>query len=223
MAESFVQLPADGAGKKLRTYNKDGAGASPGSHDQYVIPTTERKVTGIYRAASFRLPGAASSPTNLVTIQNTTGASSLVAVRRVAVDVAVSAATADLVQKYIRLFIYTGVTPTGGTLATKHKLDSTYAASQSNTEIRFPASADGTASAITHALPSGNPAAQQAHPLAMTAVGQWVTDDLEIQPYDRPPLILRAGETLLVAMIGNSATDRHYVVKVIWEEFTYTA
>ena len=54
MAESNVQPPADGSGKRLRTYNKDAGGVSPGLHDQYVIATTERKVTGIYRAASFR-------------------------------------------------------------------------------------------------------------------------------------------------------------------------
>ena len=215
MAESFIQLPADSTGKKLRTYEKGTAG-----HDQYVIPTTERKLVGVYAAASFRLVGAAASPTNLLTIQNTTGAANLVAVRRIAVDVSDSATTADLVQKYVRLWHLTGVTPTGGTLATKHKFDSVDAASQANTEVRFPASADGTASAITHALPTTNPMREQAHPIVLTGAGQWLTDDLEVQRVTDPPLILRATETLLVAIVGNSATHLHYTVKVAFEEFT---
>ncbi len=171
-----------------------------------------------YAAASFRLAGAASSPTNLLTIENTTGATRVVSIRYLSLDVLTSAVTADLVSKLIRYWHLTGVTPTGGTAATKHKLDSAYAASQANTVVRMAASADGTASAITHAAPSGTPARSAAHPLTLTGVGQYVTQPLVLQAFSDTPLVLRAAETGLLSLVGNSATHLHYTVNIVWEE-----
>lgn len=214
MAEAFIQLPTDSTGKKIRTYDK----GTPG-HDQYVIPTTERKVDGTYMAAGFRQVATAATNINLCTIQNTTGATKLVAIRRLAVDVQQTAAYTA--QSYVSYYHLTGVTPTGGTLATKHKMDSSFAASQANTEIRMGASADGTNTVPAHALPAGNSARRQAVPLLITAVGQWLTDDLEIIKFDQPPLILRANETGLIVLTGGSQViTNHYAVKIIFEEFT---
>ncbi len=171
-----------------------------------------------YAASSFRLPGATTTPTNLCTVQNTTGSTKLVKVEFLAVHVTASAATADTVPKYFRYFHLTGVNPTGGTLATKHKTDSADVASAANTEVRFAASADGTASAIAHALPAGNPALEMAHPQIITAVGVMETNPLILQDWAAPPMVLRAGETGLLVMVGASAGHLHYTVEVIWEE-----
>lgn len=216
MGLSYVQLPVDGAGKKLRTYDYGAEG-----HLQYVIAQeSERKVNGVYAAASFRQVGAASSPINLCTIHVTASPTYLVAVRRIAVDVSVSATTAYLVNSYVRMFRGSTV-PSGGTDATKHAKDSTDTPSQANTVVKFGASADGTNSAITYALPSGNPMREQAFPAILTGVGQWLTDDLELQKFSQEPIILRGGESILIASVGNLATHLHLTTKVVFEEFTY--
>jgi len=173
-----------------------------------------------YAAASFRMVGAATTPTNLCTVQNTAGSTRILKLDYVAVYVSASVATADLVTKYLRYWHLTGVTPTGGTLATKHKTDSVDAASVANVEVRFPASADGTNTVIAHALPATTPAVEAAHPQILTAVGVMETNPLILHDYNAPPFTLRAGETGLVAMVGASAAHLHYVVEVVWEETT---
>ncbi len=205
-----------GSGATIATHLADG------KEFQAVVVADENGYLSLptYMAASYRIAGLASTPQNLMTIENTTGASKVVAIRRIAVDVSVSAVTAYLLTTYARLWHVTGVTPTGGTQPAKTSTDSAEVASQANTIIRFGSSADGTASAITHALPARSPDRSQAHPTLLTGVGQWLTDDLELMKFDMPPLILRAGQTLLLALSGaNSAATLHYTVKVIWQEF----
>ncbi len=239
MARAQIQLPADGAGKSVLAFDFTEAGApAPNAgvrHAQGAVVCdasgTAAKVNAdgslqttdspraAYMASSFRLPGLAATPMNLLTIENTAGAAKAVQVRRIAIDVSVSAVTAYMLGSYFRLWHRTGVTPTGGTQPAKTAMDSADAASQANTIIRFPASADGTASAIVHALPARSPDRAQAHPQILTGASGWFPTDYELHDYAKPPLELRAGESLLVAIAGaNSAVNFHYGLKVIWEE-----
>ncbi len=219
MAESFVQLPPDGTGKKQRTYEKSTAG-----HDAYAIYGEEFRITGRYTATSFRIVGTAVVPALLATIQNTAGAANIIALRSVTVDQSKHSTSVQLTaQFYFAYHHLTGVTPTGGTLATMHKIDSASPASQANTEIRFGASADGTNTLITHAAPTTNPAARQCSPKAFTASpeGQWTNDDFALWEEGRPPLLLRAGETGLVQVEGAAwYAGASAVVTVTWDEVT---
>lgn len=183
------------------------------------------KGVGEYMAASFRLAGTATTPINLLTIENTAGSPRRVEIRRIAIDVSVSSfAAAYTLQSYFRLWHRTGVTPTGGTQPAKTSLNITEAASGANVVVRFPASADGTATAITHALPARSPDRAQAHPQFFwsTAAGfaAWYPNDYELHDYAKPPLVLMAGDTLLVAIAGAASSAAfNYGMKVIWEEF----
>jgi hypothetical protein len=217
MPESFIQVPPNSSGLKMRTRQRT-VGANT-VEEQYVIPIGERVVSFEGAIGTFRVPGSAATPQNLLSVENTAGSAVLLGIRRIAVDVQVSATTAAMINTYIRLFRGTTV-PTGGTTHTKHSFDSTES-SAANVVVRGPASADGTATAITYALPSGNPMREQALPGIMTGVGQWLTDDLDMWKYDYPPLILRAGESILVAATAVAIPAHiHLTTKIIWEEFT---
>jgi hypothetical protein len=210
------KLPAEGSGQAVDYYREGAAATDPAR--PYVIPTVDRIVSGRFSAATFRIPGTASSPINLLAMRNG-GASPLVAIRAIDVEVEVNAVTAYLINSAIRLFKGT-TDPTGGTAVTKTSLDSTDTASSANVELVQGASADGTASAITYALPTANPLNSESVPKVLTGVGQWLTDDLKLWEYDWPPIILRNTESILVASVGNLGTTLGLYVKILWEEFT---
>ena len=179
--------------------------------------------SGIYGCGSFRVPGTATTnPLNLATITNNAGAKTIY-LRRISVDLSTSAAATDLVSGSFRIWPNTGVTPSGGTAPTKQKYDSAYATSQAATQILFGASADGTSTAITHALPGSTPLRETFRDSVMTAVGvQGSRTDFVLLGWDSPPIAVRSGETTLVAMVPTNGADvatRMYIVMLVWEEF----
>lgn len=218
MAESAIQLPPDGTGKKLRTYDK----GAPG-HDQYVIPTSERKVSFRGKFASFLIPGSAATPQNLLSVENAVGSGVLVAVRELKVFTSMTAASAV---RSPNLSVYRITTaPTGGTVATKASMDSGEASSASVT-VRGGASADGTASAITATAAGARlhgAFANRLHTLA-GVVNDQLPAELISQARDGQDLILRAGEFMLLQLAVAAAADniatRFFLVDVEWDEFT---
>jgi len=218
MAEGIIALPPDSTGKKLRSRERT-VGANS-VHEQYVIPTSERVDTFDGFAATFRVQGTATTPINMLTVENTTGSAVLVGIKRISVDISASAVTAYMLQSIFRLYRTTTV-PTGGTVVSKFGVESTQA-SAANVIIRGPASADGTASVITHALPAGTPMRSSVHPGIFTGVGQWDPVDVHLWNFDLAPLTVRPGECVLLALAGGaaSATNFGYTVKAIWEEYT---
>jgi hypothetical protein len=206
-------------------YDAAGALLGTGANPIITTATTSDLVpgsVGTYSAASFRIAGVAATSQVLMTLRNNAGARDI-AIRRLAIDVSYSAAAVDLVQAYFRYWGNTGVTPSGGAAATKHKLDSEYPDSQAATELLFAASGDGVAATITHATPGSNPTREQAKANILTAVGTVPNiNDYELINYSQHPLLVRTGETACLILVG-SAVDvvtRHYTVKTIWEEFT---
>jgi len=182
----------------------------------------ESGYVGTYAAASWRTVGTVATAQPLMTIVNNAGARAI-AIRRLTVDVNVSAAAAFLTQAYFRFWLNTGVTPSGGAAPTKHPLRSSYSASMAATEILFASSADGTAAAITHATPAATPTREQAQTNVLTAVGQYISDgDIEVVTFDQHPLYVLTGETAALILIcsANNIATNHYTVKIIWEEFT---
>jgi hypothetical protein len=224
MPESFVQYPAASTGLKSRARQRVvGANTIQESHQ---VPPQEpmddaRVVSYRGRFASFRLAGSAANPINLFTLYNNS-ASVLVALTRLSVDVQYSTNAAYILNGYIRLWRGTTV-PSGGTALAKHTTDTTKSSDANVTLLGPTASDGGAATPITYATPSTNPMCSQAEPqsFASTSVGQWLTDDMEMWSESESPLILRQGESILVAHHGaNSATHMHYTVKGYFEEFT---
>jgi hypothetical protein len=176
-------------------------------------------VEGNYVASSFRLTGTATTPINLATIRNQPWSNTIVALRRLAVDVNASGAVAYLLQSYFRLWLDTGVIPSGGVQADKVALKGVPSAR--TTEVLFAASADGVAAPIVHPVPTDEPARSNSHPQIFSNVSYtWFPTDFQLQRSGWEPLILRPGQTALLALHGaNSAAHFHYVVKMQWDEF----
>lgn len=215
MGESVIQVSPNSTGAKVRTRQR--VVGSNTVEEQYVIPTTDRVVSARVSVSTFRIAGLASTPHNLFTLENTSGSSVLVAIRRLTIQEIGTAASAVLTT--FRTFKGTTV-PTGGTTLTKTTWDS-LDSSAANVVARGAASADGTASAITYALPAGTPLWTQFISTMVTS-GVYLGVDQSLLPVlaEENPVILRAAQSILVAAVTASLTTKHYVVNCMWEEFT---
>lgn len=174
---------------------------------------------GTYMESSWRIVGTTATQHALATVYN--NSARVCRIRRLAVDVSVSGATAYLGSAYFRYFHNTGVTPSGGTAPTqKTPIDSNMASSAGGVAVAFAASADGTASAITHAFPTRTPDREQALPNLVTAVGEWAPADFEIVKFEQVPLVLRGGEVGLLMVAGASVSHYHYGIKLWHDEWS---
>ena len=215
MADSFIQLPADSTGKKLHTYDL----GTPG-HDQYVIPTRPGITSAQVMVSTFRIAGSASANHNLFYVENAAGSSVLMRVRRLTAQIE---STAVLVTLAPSLMTYkvTSSLATGGTASTKHLFDSADSSSAS-CKAHGAASADGTGSTITWSVAAGTPGWRQFSMRLHTAVGQVLFPDNPLIPTlcDDDPVILRAGQQLVVQVNIAYATTAHYIINCQWDEFT---
>lgn len=219
MAESAIQLPADGSGKKLRTYDK----GAPG-HDQYVIPTTERNVTFRGSAATFRTPGrAGTAGQKLFAIHNATGSTVLVSVKSIDIDaVATVVKAVTVLPPVVRLHRFT-VLPTNGTAAPKVAED-TALTSNASVVCLGDASADGTstASGLTVTIPASNIVTQQFAPRLITAAGYEMQDEMKFLLDGE--VVLRALQGLAVELVYTLATQNpitdQWTVTARFEEYT---
>lgn len=209
--DNFIQLPPNSTGVRQRTFKRGALTDDP--HDMYVIPTSPRIVSNEVKFTSWRTVASAATPHNLLSIENTTGSAVLVAVRELAVEIQVNAVTAMLVAADVKLFRGTTV-PTGGTVLTQHQLDTADTVSPANVVVRGATASDGgAATAITYALPATNPMYAQSVSKILTGVGQWVTDDQRFIQRDEDPLILRAGQSLLLVVVGIVPAHYFYTAK----------
>jgi len=186
--------------------------------EQYVIPISERVASYKGMAASFRIAGLATASHNLVTIFNATGSTTLVALRRLTIqidDTGVSLAVAPVMQG-ARL----AAAPTGGTALTKVPFDTTLTANASVTLLQATTADGAAATAIT--ATAGVRAWSDFKMRAATAVGQFLFPDEGLIPglCETEPIILRAGEGFLAQMVTASVTTSSYLVNIMWEEFS---
>jgi hypothetical protein len=218
--DGFVQLPNDGAGKSLRTFDR-----GSNLHDQYVIPTDPRIVSYLGRAATFRIPGrAGTTGQRIAAIHNATGSTKLVNVRRIIVDLNMTVVKAvTVIPPIIRVQRFTAV-PTNGTALAKVSLDTALSSNASITCWQD-ASADGTSSgtALTITLPANQTVVQEFAPRLITAVGYEPADRI-IFLEDTPFLVLRALEGIAVELsysnaAANPVTDL-WTVQFEWEEYS---
>ena len=221
MPESFIQLPADSTGKKLRSYDK----GTPG-HDQYVIQTDERLISYRGRVATKRTPGRAGTVgAKLFALHNATGSTILVDVEKITVDFTATVIKAvTVLPPMIRLWRIT-VLPTNGTALTKVPEDSALSSSASVT-VFGDASADGTlsASALTATLPANTVITQEYAPRMITAAGFELMDRAEFLQDSDEKITLRALEGIVVfadyvLATQNAATDM-WIVSCRWKEYT---
>lgn len=215
MPESYVQVPPQSTGLKLHTRQRT-VGANT-VEDQFVIPIQDRVVSGRVLASTFRIPGLTTTPHNLFTIENGAASAVLVGLRSLWLEAIGSAASVLL--PTFRFFKGT-TTPSGGTASTKSLFDSA-GASDANVVARGAASADGTASAITYALPAGTPAWQTFWtPMVTSGVYPSIPYPLIPEVCRDDPVIIRPGQSILVAVVTAAVITNHYLVNAMWDEFT---
>lgn len=216
------QINEDGVDKQIQRVVLSNSSGEEVINNQLPLLANSK---GAYATSSFRMVGQIAAPANvlpfpapLMTVRN--DGTTPKAIRRLAVEVLHSAAAVDLALGSFRLFVNTGVTPSGGALADLSKLDTNYPNMESGFEVRFGATADGVNSVITHGIPPINPSRQQTRTAIFTAVGVMPQIDYELINYSQHPVIIQPGETC--ALILTSALidviTRHYVVKAIFED-----
>ncbi len=190
--------------------------------EQYIIPISERVASFKGMAGSFRTVGNAASPQNLLTIENAAGSSVLVALRRITVQMDATAVLVAVSCQYKTA--RTTAVPSAGTALTKVSFDSAQSSASQVTVRGATASDGGAATAIT--ATAGSTGWHQFAPRMHTLVGQVLMEDQSLLPtlVAEDPIILRAGEAIVVQVINataaNNASTNNYLVNVMWEEFT---
>ncbi len=218
MPKGFVQLPADSTGKKLRTEDRGTEG-----HDQIVVLAGGRNTTNTGLTTTWRTIGAAALTQNLFAISNASGSSTLIAVRRLGVQLDHTAILAAVMPQ-IKAFRITAGIAAGGTLLDKKQLDTTEVENASVTVRGATATDGGAATAITGTLDTGA-IWQQFGSRMHTAVGQIIATDNNVLPQliEGDPLILRANQALVVQVAATATTSNpatnHWFVQCVWDEF----
>lgn len=224
MGNSYVRVPPDSTGKKLRTRQRT-VGADT-VEEQYVIQQNEKVVSFHGKAATFKTPGrGGTTGQKLFAIHNATGSGVLVDVRKIGVDVINTAVRAITVQPaLIRLWRFTAV-PTNGNAVPQVPMDTALSSAAAVTTWGD-ASADNTlsASALAVTLPASNMLHQEYGPRNFTAVGQEAADRVEMLESEEAVVRLRALEGVCVFLdytvaTWNPATD-FWTATCEWIEYT---
>lgn len=168
-------------------------------------------------AATFRMPGNATSRQTLFVLQNT-GTNRVVRVRRVVLQADTTGALLAIMPllKLCRIASYTG-----GQALTKVAWDVT--ASHADIQARGRNTSDGGGQTDIVATPGETLWQQYATRLA-TAVGQIIGDDQNIAPMviETDPIVLRQNQGLLVYLEAAAGTSNpntmHYFVQAAWTE-----
>jgi hypothetical protein len=217
MGDNFIQVPADVAGgPKVRTRERV-IGANT-VEEQFVIVAQERVRAGQFMATSFRTLGTASSPQNIFSIENPVASTTLVAVKRLSIQMDSTAVLITVAPSFKTS--RPASLPTGGTTLGAVKMDTGLAAA-AQAILRGGTASDGGAATPIAATPGVAFWTQMATRLH-TAVGQVITPDLALIPMlsETDPIVLRAGESLLVQGVLASAATTHLIINALWEEFS---
>jgi hypothetical protein len=224
VSASTIQLPADGAGKHLRTNNRGGTTG----HDQYVVPTDERLLSFRGRCATFRTTGrAGTAGQKIFAIHNATGSGVKVDVKRIKVDLVSTAVRAIAVEPVlIRLWKFTAVPTNGSSVGKVSKDSALYPTSSASVTLWQDASADktGSATTLTITLPAGNVMSQEYGSRNFTAVGQEAADKISFLEDQDDVVTLNALEGVCVFLdyataTFNPVTD-FWTVSCDWDEYT---
>lgn len=217
MTASYVQLPADGSGRKIRTRSR--TVGSDTVHEQYIQALTHERVltTRLWYHSGRLTVGASADTSNVgrVYIENDPDSTVVIAITRVrfASQLGSALATPTCPRFVLRYFTFTGNTPSG-TQITGVEQDTSYGAKSSNWDVRTTDTGmtitEG-ADACSFFVTAGATAVGYAPP----AVAEWVSEP------DRP-LIIRAGQGYMLKQADNGTTSDTRVVTADFEieEFT---
>ncbi len=192
-----------------------------GELTQNVVSVSNRVVSAQVNVSAFRTLGAAALLQNVFSIENAAGSTVLVAVRRMAVQLDATAALAAVAPS-VKVSRITAL-PTGGTVLGKVPAD-TANSSNASVVVRGATASDGgaaTAIVATAGVAFWTQLTMRIH----TLVGQVVMEDESVIPglSENDPIILRAGEALLVQVIASATTSNpatnHWVVNTVFEEY----
>ncbi len=192
---------------------------------QNVVPVSNRVVSAQISVSSFRTLGAAALLHNIFSIENQVGSSVLVAVRRMAVQLDATALLAAVAPS-VKVSRITTL-PTGGTALGKVPADSANTSSASVVVRGANASDGGASTAIT--ATAGTPFWSQLTMRMHSLVGQVLMEDESVIPglSENDPIILRAGEALLVQIVAAATTSNpatnHWVINTVFEEMVYAS
>jgi hypothetical protein len=220
MPDSFIRVPPDSTGPRIRTYRR--GSSVDDAHDTYVIPVVDRIISNTGLLSTFRMVGRGNTSRPLFTITNAVGSTVLVAVRRLVIQTDHTAARTAVMMQYKTYRCATSAV-SGGTTLTKGQFDASETASAS-VIVRGDSSTDGTNSGTALAVSAvGTLMWQQMSHRLHTLAGESLAVDNPLLPTlaDSTPVILAAGQGLVVRMETPTldASSDHYWLNVVWEEF----
>jgi hypothetical protein len=214
LTNSFIQVPSDGGGKKLRS--RISTVGSNDVHEQYMIALeSDRLVSGRwYGDPGVMVVGASADAATVGRwyLFNQVGSTTLVAVRRVefASQHGSALVTATSPRFGLRTFTFTG-TATGTAIV----------AAKQDTSSGSPAALFSLAK--TGATLTDVAVAKTFLPVtALTAVGASPPNQEQWVPSATFPLYLRAGEGICLTQLdaGTASDTRRVVTAIAWDEFT---
>lgn len=222
MGESYVQLPTDSTGKKLRTRQRT-VGANT-VEEQFVIVQEHKVVSFRGRLATPIIPGrAGTTGQKIAAIWNAAGSPVIVEVGELRVDLYQTVIKAVTVAPpVVRIHRITAI-PTNGTAGAKASKDTALSSSASVTTYQD-ASSDRTSSgtALTITIPASNILSEEYAPRLITAVGYEVADRMNF--LDGEGVTLRAGEGLAVelsyAAAGSNPITDMWTASIDWTEYS---
>lgn len=216
MTQTYIALPNDGGGKKVRARSRSEGGQTV--YEQYVIAALNDRirtcVQSFVSAANAYTTAAASAGTSPHCVENDVGSSVLIAITRIIFQSQISGAAAlpSAPRVIVKRFTFTG-TPSGS-VVTGGAFDSNDTAKSSSWNVRSATTGMTVTEAGTvHAF---MPIA------AATGVGVSTPSLLMWEARPNCPLIVRAGEGVLLrqSSAGGASENRVWIATFEIEEFT---
>jgi hypothetical protein len=218
MGESYIQLPTDSSGKKVRTRQRT-VGANT-IEEQYIIVQNERVITGIYigHTGAHVVQASAHATTGLAGfwwLTNPVGSSVSVALRRVEFMSQLGSALATPTSPRIVLerFAFTGThTGTAIVAAKRATADATQVARLASATTGMTITGSAVGAQLFAFLPIAG----------ATAVGYTAATAADWNPDDDGQTVLAAGEGIICrqADAGTTSDTRRFVTNIAWSEFT---
>jgi hypothetical protein len=221
MAESYTQVPPDSTGRKIHTRQRT-IGANT-VEDQFVIQTSARTRTGLYRCntgAHVVLAAAHAATAGFWWLINPVGSAVAVAVKRITFMSQIGSALATPTSPRMSLerVTFTG-TASGASVTPAKRVRTTVAglAADATNVASLRTASTGLTLAAGESVRAFLPAA------AATGVGAVAAseDDWEAE-FEDEEVVLAAGEGVVFrqADAGTTADTRRVITNVTWEEFT---
>lgn len=215
MPESFIRLPQDGIGRRVRSRQRTIGGNEV--EEQYVLALGSDRVV---QSRWFAHPGVftvgASADTGTAGrwyLWNPTASAVLVAVRGIDFFTQHGSALATPTSPRIAIKRFTATGTPSGTAVTPAAQDSQQSAAAATLRLASTGLTVTDGAVVTAFLPT---AALTAASAAPPGVESW-------RPDVEYPLILRAGEGIYCQQLdaGTTSDTRRYLTDLIWDEFTW--